>query len=545
MYPMNLKIILIYEIQVGILIVVFQSNFRRIYMRLLKSLKNSFYGIVSQVVIILIGFFSRKVFVDMLPSAYLGLNGLFSNVISILSLTELGFGTAAIYALYKPLADNDERKITALMNVYAKIYHIMFFVVMILGLCLMPVIPYLIKDIPDLPHIYFIYYLFVINSAISYLFAYKRSLLFADQKNYKISQVTMVCKFLLTIFQIVILYITQNYILYILIMIVMGFVENLIISKIVDTTYPYLKLYKKEKIDDATKHELIVNTKALLMHKIGSVAVFQTDNLITSAFVSIVTVGVYSNYTMIVNQLHTLIGTVIDGAKASIGNYNASETDENKLKMFFKLNFANHVIYSFCTTALFCLLNPFIGSLWLKKEEYVFSIGIVALICIYFYLRGMRYSYNLFKETSGVYNPDRYKAIFEAVMNIVASIILVHFFGFAGVLLGTIVTTLSVPYVIEVYVTFKYVFHRKPWIYYKVFAGNVLSTFIMVSISYILCNFLFPTITILNFIVMGCICVVVSIVINLIFYGKSEEAQYFLGIVNMSFRKIMDKRKVK
>lgn len=499
-------------------------------MRFLNSLKNSFYGIISQLIIIFIGFFSRKVFVDLLPAAYLGLNGLFSNVISILSLTELGFGTAAIYALYKPLASNNERKLTALMNLYAKIYRIMFFVVMILGFCMMPSIPYLIKEMPDLPHIYFIYYLFVINSALSYLFAYKRSLLFADQKNFKIMQVTTICKLVMTLLQVAILYLTQSYILYLIIMIAMGFIENFTISRMVDKTYPYLKVYRDEKIDEETKHELVKNTKALIMHKVGSIAVFQTDNLITSAFVGITTVGIYSNYTMIVNQLHTLIGTVIDGAKASIGNYNANESDENKLKIFFKLNFVNHIIYSFCTTALFCLLNPFIGFLWLKKEEYLFSIGIVTLICIYFYIRGMRYSYNLFKETSGVYHPDRYKSILEALMNILLSILLVNFFGFAGVLLGTIITTLCVPYVIEVYVTFKYVFHMKPWVYYKAFLWNVISTLIMVSLSYFICS-MFSNINFVIFVLMGIICGIVSLVVNLIFYGRSEEFKYFYELI--------------
>lgn len=512
-------------------------------MRLLNSLKNSFYGVMSQLIIIFIGFISRKVFVDMLPATYLGLNGLFSNVISILSLTELGFGTAAIYALYKPLASHDEKKLTALMNLYARIYHVMFFVVMALGLVLIPFIPYLIKDIPNIPNIYLIYYLFVINSAISYLFAYKRSLLFADQKNYRISQVTTICKLVMTVLQIAALYFTQNYMLYVLIMIAMAFIENFIISRIVDRVYPFLKVYKDEKIDEETKRELVVNTKALLMHKIGSTAVFQTDNLITSAFVGLTTVGIYSNYIMIVDQLHKLINSIIDGAKASIGNYNASESDENKLKMFFKLNFVNHMIYSCCTTSLFCLLNPLIGSIWLKKEEYLFSIGIVCVICINFYLRGMRYSYNLVKETSGIYYQDRYKALVEAAVNLIVSIILVQYLGIAGVLLGTIISTLTIPYVVEVYVTFKYVFHRKPWIYYQKFAVNVISTSIMVCIAYTACTSLFHTINIFTFLIMGCVCVLISVFVNIIFYGRSEEFHYFFGILKTFLIKLKGKRK--
>lgn len=529
---------LIYNLKIGILEIV---KFRRVYMHLFNSLKNSIYGIASQLIIVLLMFVSRKIFVDILPVEYLGLNGLFSNVISVLSLTELGFGTAAIYALYRPIAMKDYKKQAVLMRVYAKIYHVMFFVVLILGLCLMPFIPYLIKDLPQIPNLYFIYYLFVINSAITYLFAYKRSLLFADQKNYRIVKANVLCKILCTLLQIIILKVTGNYILFLIIMIGTSFLENWIIARIVDKEYEYLKDYKDEHLDVETKQELIKNTKALLMHKIGAIAVFQTDNLITSTFVGIVATGLLSNYTMILNQVRMIITTIIDGAKASIGNYSATESDENKLIVFRKLNYINHIINSTCTTGLFILLNFFIAKLWLKNENLLLPQTVVLLLCIEFYLRGMRYSYNIFKETSGVYHPDRYKAIVEAILNLVISIILVNYIGIAGVILGTIITTICIPYVVEVYVTFKYVFHKGPMVYYKIFSRDVIATTTMVILSTILCANITVDNSLLQFFIMGIIAAIVSIVINILFYINTIEYRFCIGLFCKIFRLKRDK----
>lgn len=506
--------------------------------RIQNSIRNSVYGVTSQVVIVLISFVTRKIFTVYLGADYLGLNGLFSNVISILSLTELGFGTAALYSLYKPLEQHDERKISALMSLYERIYHIMFAVVLILGLLLMPFIPYFIKDMPDIKGLYFIYFLFVLNSAISYLFAYKRSLLFADQKNYKITKQTTLFKVILAVSQALVLVVTGNYFLYLIVMIVVGFLENLSIARIVDREYPYLKEYRKEKVDKSTKHELMVNTRALMMHKIGTIAVFQTDNLIMSAFINLATVGIYSNYTLITNQLHTFILSITDGLKASLGSYNASETRENRLQFFYKLNFLFHIIYSFCTTTLFCLLNPFITMVFGK--EYTFTENVVLLIVAYFYLRGMRGSYTMIKEVSGIFDQDKYKALFEAVVNVVTSIYLAKRMGIAGVLLGTIITTLTIPYIIEVHVTFKYAFATGSWAYYKVFLKNLLVTAIATAVTYFVCSVL-PGNMFVNFILRAAVCVILPNLFNIICYYNTAEFRYFKQLAKNILMKIVRK----
>ena len=506
-----------------------------------NSIRNSAFGIASQIVIILISFFTRSIFLKYLSEEYLGLNGLFSNVISILSLTELGFGTAAIYALYKPLAAKEEEQVAALMNLYAKIYHIMFAIVTILGLILLPFIRYIIKDLPeDIPNIHLIYLLFVLNSALSYLFAYKRSLLFADQKNFKISVVTTVFKLLLAMSQIVGLMLTSNYYVYLGAMIVCGVLENLVISTIVDRNYPYLRKYRKAKASPEVKQGRKDNTKSLIVHKIGTIAVYQTDNLIISAFINLATTGLYSNYTMITNSLQQLTNSLVEGMKASIGIYNASETPARRIILFKKFNLLLHLINSFCTTCLLCLFNPFIEFAF--GEEYLFAMPLVLLICLEFYVRGMRVSFNTVKETCGIFRPDRYKPLFEAAGNLTLSILFVKWIGFAGIMLSTILTTLCICYTIEVYVTCKYAFACKPGFYYQLFAKNILVLAVQLAATYGLCSLL-PMYGFGALALKACVCLAMPNLINLAAYWRDPDLHALLGTAKRFLKKRLPSRK--
>lgn len=488
-------------------------------MRAFYALKNSMYGIMSQFLIAIIGLVTRTIFLNCLGEDYLGLNGLFTNIISILSLAELGFGTAALYALYKPLAEKDDKQIIALMQLYKKIYHIMFFVVALIGVLIMPVVPYLIKGSTNLENIYLIYIIFVSDSAISYLYAYKRSILFADQKNFVIIKIATICKLMLSALQITVLILMRNFIVYLLMMVIMHFIENFIISMKVDKLYPYLKS-EKIALDIGVKNTLIKNTKALVLHKVGNVAVFSTDNIITSAFVGLSTVGIYSGYTLLLSQVDLFIKSIQEGVKASIGNYSVNESDENKYKIFKQLNLVIYNIYAFPGIAFYCLFNPFI-SLWLG-EKMTFSLDIVFLICFNFFIKGLRNSLLIVKETNGVFEEDKWEPILEAIVNLGLSIILVNIIGFRGVLLGTVITTLAVTYVIEPYITFKYVLHKSFWGYYKIFIYNILTFFIAGGVTLYFCS-MFPGLDIKSFIIKVAICAVIPNFIHLILYFRTKE----------------------
>ena len=259
------------------------------------SLRNIKFSLYCQAVSILVSFFTRRVFVQMLKQEYLGLNGTFANILSMLSLAELGIGSAITYSLYKPLAEHDEKQIAATMALFHKTYHVIALAVILLGFSLVPFLSVLIKDLPDIPHIYLIYLLFVLNSSLSYFCVYKQSLIIADQRRYIISVCTFTLNILLHLAQALALWITGNYFLYLGLQIGKTLMENLILSYIANRLYPYINKNRAEMLDSETKNAIIRNIKAMVTHKVGGIVVFGTDNLLISYFVGVIAVGLYSN----------------------------------------------------------------------------------------------------------------------------------------------------------------------------------------------------------------------------------------------------------
>ena len=264
-------------------------------MRTKNTIKNITITILTQVIITLLGFLSRKVFIDSLGTEYLGVNGLLTNVLSMLSLIEGGIGTSIVYNLYKPLAEDDRHKIVALVQLYKKLYGILAIIIFILSLCLYPFLGLLMRESSGVPYLTLIYFIFVAKNMISYLNAHKWSLINADQKGYIIAKYTLIFNIITTVSKIVILYLTKNYILFLLIEAGIFVVQNLWNGKIVNEKYPYIKTKEKYIIDDNVKENLVTNVKAIFLHNIGSYCVFGTDNILISTLVSLKAVGIYSN----------------------------------------------------------------------------------------------------------------------------------------------------------------------------------------------------------------------------------------------------------
>ena len=214
-------------------------------MRTKNSIKNICISILTQIVITLLGFVSRKVFIDNLGTEYLGINGLLSNVLSMLSLVEGGIGTSIVYNLYKPLAENDEPRIIALVQLYKKLYGILAIIVFGLSLTLYPFLGILMKDGSTLTSINIIYFIFVSKNIISYLNAHKWSLINADQKGYVLAKYNLIFNILTTVSKIIVLVVTNNYILFLLIEIAIFVIQNLWNGKVVNERYPYIKTKKK------------------------------------------------------------------------------------------------------------------------------------------------------------------------------------------------------------------------------------------------------------------------------------------------------------
>ncbi len=495
--------------------------------RTLNSIRNIKYAILGQGIGLLISFFSRMVFVNILSSEYLGLNGLFTNILSILTLAELGVGSAIVYSMYKPLAEKDEYRLKALMYLYRKTYITIGIIIAILGVSITPFLNFFIKDIPKISNIKLIYLMYVANTSISYFFSYKRSLIIADQNRYITTFYRYSFYFILNITQILILLFTKNFILYLAAQIINTFMENICISKKADQLYPFLKKKGSEKLDSLEKNIIIRNTKAIVLHKVGSTVVKGTDNLLIAKFVGIIEVGLYSNYQLIINALNMVFGLVFQSITASIGNLGATETQEKKVFIFKCINLLCFWIYAFASISLINLFNPFI-KLWLG-DGYLFPMSLILIIVINFYLTGMRKSVIAFKDALGLFWDDRYKPLFESGINLVVSIILAKSIGIVGIFIGTIVSTLATCYWIEPYVLFK---HGLKISAYNYFVNYICYTFLMIIVGIITwfsCSF-FLDYTLYGFVFKLIVCVIVPNVIFLIVFWKSKEFQYLVKI---------------
>lgn len=381
---------------------------------------NTSVAFIAQVTAILMGFFTRVVFTRTLSEGYVGINGLFTDILNILSLSELGVGTAITYALYGPIARNDIKKQQILMRMFRTFYRMTAGFVLVAGLCLIPFLDILMKDRPDVDHLIVIYILYLTNSVVSYLLIYKKTLVDAHQMNYITVMYHNGFLVLQDICQIVVLLLTGNFILFLIVAVVCTISGNICMSRKADRLFPYLKELCKDKLPQNEYHDIFRNVKAMLMHKIGNVVVNNTDNLLISSFVGVVTAGIYSNYFLIIGSVRQVLDQAMLGVTASVGNLGVTEDREKVGQIFDRLFFIGYWLFGFAGICLMELLNPFVEIAFGKK--YLFVREIVLILCINFFINGMRRAVLIFKESMGLFWYDRYKAVAEAVLNLVISV---------------------------------------------------------------------------------------------------------------------------
>lgn len=502
--------------------------------RTTNSLRNIKYSLIGQVVSLLANFLTRMIFVRVLSAEYLGINGLFTNILSILSFAEMGIGQAIVYSMYKPLSDKNEDTLIGLMDLYKKAYIYIGLTILILGGSLTPFLSFFIKEMPNIDHIKIIYILFVINTASTYFFSYKRSFLIADQKKYIDAFYHYMYFTIRSILQIAILLITKDFLLYLIVQVIITIIENITISLKVDKLYPFLNSRKVISLDTNIKKSIIVNTKAMVFHKLGAVVVGGTDNLIISKFVGIVTVGLYSNYLLIIGALRQIFNIVFQSMIASIGNLGVTENNEKKLLVFSSIDLIGAWIYGFASICLIILFNPFIR-LWLG-EDYLFPPNVVLLIVISFYLSGRRKSVLAFRDALGLFWYDRYKPFFESIVNLVVSIYLAISLGISGVLLGTIISTLTTSFWIEPKVLYKYGLKSTVKSYFLKYVYYTIVIIVVGVITWLISSY-FATNTLTSFIGK----ILVSIILPNIMFGlvfwKNKEFQYLLNIMKATIKR--------
>lgn len=496
-------------------------------MRTKNSIKNAIFSLLSNFITIIIGLVAQAIFIKILGSEYLGLNSLFGNVITMLAIVELGMGNAIIYSLYKPIAENNVNEIKSLMKFYKKNYSIIGGVVAILGIAIIPFLQYIVNfdSITIDINVYLVYLLFLLETVLSYFLSYKRSILYANQQNSIISIVHIIYIILLNILQLVILCFTKNYYLYLFMKIFCRVLENLGITIIANKKYPYLKDKKVKPLDKKIEKEIYKKIKALFFHKIGTFVVLGSDNIIISKFLGLVTVGLYSNYYMIIHSVQTVFGQIINSTTASIGNLLVTENDDKVFQVFKRIRFLNFWISVFSCTSILVIMKSFI-CIWIG-EKYLLSNFILIVLVINLYQKLMRTSYSSFKEAAGIYYEDRFVPIIESMLNIIVSIICCLKFGLAGVFIGTIVSGLALWCYSYPKFVYKKLFNRSYKNYIKETLSYILIFLIILYVTYNISNLIKVDNIWLEFIFNCVVSVILPNIILLLVFIKNENFKYF------------------
>ena len=443
---------------------------------------------IAQIIALLMGFITRVIFTHTLSQGYVGINGLFTDILNLLSLTELGVGTAITYALYEPIASNDIKKQKIIMNVFRNLYRITACIVFILGISIIPFLNILMKNRPDVDHIVLIYMLYLMNSVISYLFVYKKTLIEAYQQSYITVLYHNGFIVLQDIIQIFVLLLTKNFILFLVVAILCTSIGNFCMSKTADHMFPFLKEKCTDRLNLRDRKEILGNIKAAFVRKLSYVVVANTDNLLISGFVGVISSGIYSNYFLLIGSIRQVVEQILNGAAASIGNFNKTESAEKTEEIYKMLFFISQWLFGFCAICLFELLNPFIEMVFGK--HYLFAESIVFVLCLNFFLNGLRRPTAIFQESMGLFIYDQKKAVMEAIVNLVASILLVYKLGILGIFIGTFISTACVSLWYEPYIVYKHGFHKKCSKFFMMFLMNVLIVFITGGITYFISNFI-------------------------------------------------------
>ncbi|OON90195.1 MAG: hypothetical protein ATN32_04485 [Candidatus Epulonipiscium fishelsonii] len=489
-------------------------------MRTNNSLKNMATGLISQGIGLVISFIVRMIFIKTLGTDYLGVNGLFSNILTMLSLAEMGIGSAIVFTLYAPLANRDIPKINQLMNFYKKIYIVIGSFVFFTGLCLVPFLEDLIKDTPNIPYLRTIYLLFLLQTVSSYFFAYRKSLISADQKTYVLTIYYRVLDIILRIAQVIMLILTRNYIIYLSLWVGMTIIENIIIAYKAHKMYPFLKEARGHSLDKETKQEISKKARALVYYRIGGVLVGGTDNLIISRFVGIAYVGLFSNYVLITQAIAGIIGQIFSSTTASIGNLNALEGKDKTFKIYTQMLFLNFWLVTFCSVSIWILSNPFI-TLWLGPE-FVFSPTTVLVIVINFYISLSLQTTSIYRSVFGLFIHGKFVPLFQAFINIVVSVGLAIQLGVIGVFLGTMISNLLTVFFAIPYYLYKYGFNKSVNDYFIRYFKYTIIALISAVLTTLLCNQIVE-ITLTTLVIKGVICLIIPNFIFISCFCRTEE----------------------
>lgn len=487
-----------------------------------NSQKNIVFAYIQQIVTIFLKLASRTVTINVLGADYLGISSLFSDILNLLSLADLGFSTAMAYTFYKPIAEGDNKKISQLVNFYGKIYNIIAAVVMGLGIACMPFLPYIVNLENAVPHIYLYYFLYVVNSAVSYLFVYKTILLTASQKNYILVRMQLIVNVVLTCIQMFLLWLTKNFIVCLVVMILITICQNIYPSIQVKKIYPEIK--SKHKLPKDEQNKIFRTLRDVFIYKVSGKLVTSTDNILISTLVGTTVVGYYSNYSMLVTYLTGFVTAIFTSITASVGNLLVSkkETSEKKFEVFeieqtVAMMISNIVVICYCI-----LINDFIN-VWVGRE-YILNSFVVFAVCLNFYLTCIFQPLWSFREASGLYLKTKWINVATAIVNLILSIILGNIIGLGGILIATPISKLVTYFWYEPPILFKAYFGKSAKGYFGEIAKNTVLILAIAGVTLFISSKIAVT-NWISWLIEAVVVGIITTIMTVVFYLKTAGCQ--------------------
>ena len=470
---------------------------------------------------ILLPFINRTVMIKKLGGDYLGLNSLCLSILQVLSLSELGFGTALVYSMYKPLAEDNHEEICALLNLYRKIYKIIAFIMIGFGLCVLPFLRLLIKgEIPPRTNIYLVFLIYLFNSVLSYLlFAYKSSIPIVMQRNDITSNINTLTHGVMQVLQISVIYFLQNYYLCLLIMPAATIVHNLILNHTVKKRYP--EYVCRGEVSAEKKKEIRVKVTGLMINKVCQVTRNSLDSICICAFIGLTVNGMYNNYYYVINALIGFGVVILQSMQAGVGNSIVIDDKEKNYQDMKRLNFLYMWLNGFCTACLLCLYQPFIEQFFGKKQT--FGLSVAVLFSIYYYALKMGDIRGLYSDGIGLWWENRYRAVAESLANIVLNILLGKLFGVHGIIAATLISLVIINFGYGSQIVFTYYFQNGKLKEYFLNHGFYAAvTAVVCTTTYLICSRLRIESLILTMFVRGVICVIVPNLLYFLIYRKTR-----------------------
>ena len=508
-----------------------------------NSAKNILTINISKVLMIVLNFVTRTVLIKTLGNEYLGINNLFTNILQMLSLAELGVGTAIVFKLYKPIEEYNESRIIALMHFYKRVYELIGCVIVALGAVIAPFLPHLINDFKKFDNLnlnpYFIFALYVFNTASTYwFFAYKQAIVRAHQKTYMLTVSSYVVSMFAYAFQIFALIVLRDFVIYTCYIILFNIIQNFVYAIIADKYYPYVKKKTDERISKEEIKDLIKDCGALLIYKSSSAVVSASDNIIISAFLGLNAVAVFSNYSMISLSIRQFLVGIISSLEASVGSINATGNIKWKQNTFKTINFATVLIYGIISVGIFVMMDDFIY-LWLGNDylinsfEYAgktINFSLPLLFGIEVYIIGISNFLGMFRQSFGLFRQLKWRPLFTMIINLVIGISTVKYVGAAGTVIGTIIAYATTVLIVDPIVIIntsldisvkKYFMKNAIYAIISVFAGFA---------SWYICSLITGE-GIIHFVIKGFVCVTITSVIYFLAFFKTNEFRMLLSFL--------------